>query len=168
MPFFTSTLLKASLVALLSAGYVKATPIPAAPGYSSQNGPTPGVSVSGFSYTGLNMQNGTDLHHRGNSNETAPASLVKRTTGDIEAHWQFSDLETVCGDFGAVCFSPSAHLWVNWYANGNSNPTCSDYWDITIESSSNQLSGKPFYSQNCDIYVIFDGNGNGVGTTPAT
>ena len=41
-------------------------------------------------------------------------SLEKRTTGDIEVHWQFADQEQVCGDFGAVCFTPWAYMWVDW------------------------------------------------------
>jgi hypothetical protein len=57
-------------------------------------------------------------------NETVANGLTKRgTTGDLEAHWQFVLEETVCGDFGQVCFSPQANLWVDYYANGASSPS---------------------------------------------
>lgn len=29
--------------------------------------------------------------------------------------------------------------------------------DITVDSLRNEINGKMYYSQNCDIYAIFDG-----------
>lgn len=59
-------------------------------------------------------------HHNG----PATNSFAKRgATGDLEAHWQFVLEETVCGDYGEVCFSPQASLWVDYYADGASSPS---------------------------------------------
>ncbi|MCJ1413487.1 hypothetical protein MMC19_007592 [Ptychographa xylographoides] len=159
MFFSTSFVLKAALAVLLCSGHANAAPLNhSALIYSPVSIPSRSVVATGVH----SMTNRTVAPVHPQHNETNPHRLGKRgIIGDLEAHWQFVLEESVCGDFGQVCFSPQANLWVDYYANGASSPTCSSFWDITVESTSNQLNGKQFFSPNCDFTVIFDANVSG-------
>jgi hypothetical protein len=78
----------------------------------------PSISLRGVLYPTASTARPTALWRR-----SAPPPTKRGTTGDLEAHWQFVLEETVCGDFGQVCFSPQANLWVDYYANGASSPS---------------------------------------------
>ena len=70
-------------------------------------------------------------------NHTTSPGLTKRgLIGDIEAHWQFVLEESVCGDFGAVCFSPQGNLWVDYYAYGATSPS---KWEPRVSVFGSQM-----------------------------
>jgi hypothetical protein len=122
MFFSTSSVLNAALAVLLCFEDAMAAPMNnTALVCSPVNTPSPGAIANGIhTSTSRTAAPIKPLYH----NDTAANGLAKRgTTGDLEAHWQFVLEETVCGDFGEVCFSPQANLWVDYYSNGASSPS---------------------------------------------
>ena len=115
-------MLNAALAAFLCSEYAMAAPMnQTALVYSPASLPSRGAIANGIhSSTNRTVAPINYLHHI----ETAANGLARRgSTGDLEAHWQFVLEETACGDFGEVCFSPQANLWVDYYANGASSPS---------------------------------------------
>jgi hypothetical protein len=116
----TSSIFNAALAVLLCFEDAMAAPMNSTGlAYSPINIASPGTMSSTIHSSTNRTVAPIDLAYH---NETVADGLTKRgTTGDLEAHWQFVLEETVCGDFGQVCFSPQANLWVDYYANGASS-----------------------------------------------
>jgi hypothetical protein len=124
---FLSAIKLANLAVVALAMAQSATSNPLTSPYSTTSPITAGVSVQPERLHNSTVQNHAAVlagSHKARAS-SGGNGLEKRETGDIEAHWQFVQEETVCGDYGTVCFSPWAYLWVDWYANGATSPSMS-------------------------------------------